>query len=103
MSKKRKVESFDISKSTIKKANNSSKSFLDKNKLNCYLEKNNHNEIKQYLSYDLQNMVFNRILKIKLLQKKVHELWLEEHNLIECDGCGRIWDGNAQCDCWLYN
>ena len=101
MSKKRKVESFDISKSTIKKANVSS-NFLDRNKLNCYLEKNNHTKIKKYLSYDLQNMIFNRILKIKQIEKKVHELWLEEHDLTECDGCGRIWAGNAQCDCWLY-
>ena len=85
MSKKRKLDTF-----------------LDKNKLNSYL-KENHEDIYKYLSYDLQNIIFNRILKIKLLQKKVHELWLEEHNLIECDGCGRIWDGNAQCDCWLYN
>ena len=100
---KRKVESVDISKNIAKKANISSKYFLNKNKLNSYLKINNHNEIKQYLSYDLQNMIFNRILRIKQLEKKVHELWLEEHDLIECNGCGRIWDGNAQCDCWLYN
>ena len=24
-------------------------------------------------------------------------------NCIQCDNCGRIWDGNAQCDCYLYN
>jgi hypothetical protein len=24
-------------------------------------------------------------------------------DLVECDICGRIWDGNAQCDCDTYN
>ena len=26
-----------------------------------------------------------------------------DYNLVECDICGRIWDGNAQCDCDTYN
>ena len=21
----------------------------------------------------------------------------------QCDACGNIWDGNAQCNCWQYN
>ena len=36
------------------------------------------------------------------------EEWEEEEeeeeldeNLVECDGCGRVWDGNAQCPCGL--
>ena len=24
--------------------------------------------------------------------------WLEQ-----CDNCGNIWDGNAQCNCWQMN
>ena len=25
------------------------------------------------------------------------------NELVECENCGRIWDGNAQCDCYLYD
>ena len=84
MSKKRKLDTF-----------------LDKNKLNSYL-KENHKDIDKYLSYDLQNMIFKRIIKIKKLQIKSHKLWLEENELIECENCGRVWDGFAQCDCILH-
>lgn len=23
--------------------------------------------------------------------------------LIKCDKCGNMWDGNAQCNCWIYD
>ena len=85
MSKKRKLDTF-----------------LDKNKLNSYL-KENHKDIYKNVSYDLQNMIFKRVIKIKKLQIKSHKLWLEENELIECENCGRVWDGFAQCDCILYH
>ncbi len=24
-------------------------------------------------------------------------------NMIQCENCGNIWDGNAQCNCWGWN
>jgi hypothetical protein len=24
-------------------------------------------------------------------------------DMIQCDNCGKIWNGNAQCNCYLYN
>ena len=29
---------------------------------------------------------------------EVNGEWLEQ-----CDNCGNIWDGNAQCPCWQIN
>ena len=26
---------------------------------------------------------------------------LENGSLVQCDNCGNIWDGNAQCNCWF--
>lgn len=72
------------------------------NKLTKYLNENNFTEIDKMLSYDLKNIILTRVLKIKKLQLKVHRIWLDNNNLIECSDCGRIWDGNAQCDCFLY-
>ena len=27
--------------------------------------------------------------------------WDDENEMAHCLGCGRVWDGNAQCPCWL--
>lgn len=35
--------------------------------------------------------------KILFNQEEVPE------DLIQCDNCGNIWDGNAQCSCYLYS
>ena len=77
-------------------------SCLDSNILNKYLEDNNMEEMKVFLPYDLQNMIFTKVIQIKKLEVKVHKIWLDNNNLIECNDCGRIWDGFAQCDCFLY-
>lgn len=77
--------------------------FLNKEKLNIYIKKNYKNlPIKKYLSYDIQNKIFTRIIKIKTIEKKVHNIWLNDKDLIECNLCGRIWDGYAQCPCSLF-
>ena len=33
------------------------------------------------------------------------EIYYDDYGneLMECESCGRIWDGNAQCDCYLYD
>lgn len=28
---------------------------------------------------------------------------MDDNNLMHCQGCHRIWDGNAQCPCDFYN
>jgi len=28
---------------------------------------------------------------------------VEQGQLIVCNNCGNIWDGNAQCNCWGWN
>jgi len=28
---------------------------------------------------------------------------IEQGQLIVCNNCGNIWDGNAQCNCWQWN
>ncbi len=28
---------------------------------------------------------------------------MDNNNLMHCQGCHRIWDGNAQCNCDFYN
>lgn len=61
----------------------------------------NEKIIPTKLSYDLKYEIYKRICKIKILRKKVelieHQKYLDDNNLIECEICGRIWDGNAQC------
>lgn len=33
-----------------------------------------------------------------MTQIEVDGEWMEQ-----CDNCGNIWDGYAQCNCWQYN
>jgi len=37
-------------------------------------------------------------LRKRMTQIEVDGEWMEQ-----CDNCGNIWDGNAQCNCWQMN
>tara|TARA_B110000208_G_scaffold12292_1_gene15125 strand:- start:1422 stop:1661 length:240 start_codon:yes stop_codon:yes gene_type:complete len=77
---------------------------LNNGNLQSFLDKNeNYNLLKHNLNIDILNKIFYRTYRCLELKKKEKELYLEEEGLIECDSCGRIWDGNAQCNCFLYN
>ena len=43
--------------------------------------------------------------KIKILRSGKILFQKDEipNNLIECDNCGKIYDGNAQCNCYLFS
>ena len=62
--------------------------------------------IPKNLAYDLKYKIYERICKIKKLSIKIqlikHQKYLDDNNLIECNFCGRIWDGNAQCFPCIY-
>ena len=30
------------------------------------------------------------------------EYLIEIGHLTQCENCGNIWDGNAQCNCWIF-
>ncbi len=34
-------------------------------------------------------------------KKKYKTNIVDSNDQIQCIGCNRIWDGNAQCSCWL--
>lgn len=34
-------------------------------------------------------------------EKKYTDYCLSNGTLVQCENCGNIWDGNAQCNCWL--
>ena len=79
------------------------------------------NKLLVFLSLDSNN--FNQIKKIiiNLIKQKLNKE-IENDNpnyrlinnqyvfipdviddyMVQCEFCGRIWDGNAQCDCFLY-
>ena len=65
----------------------------------------NNKIIPKSLPFDLKYKIYKKVCKIKLIINKVekikHQNYLDDNNLIECDDCKRIWDGNAQCPCWL--
>lgn len=88
----------------MKNKEKSLNNFLNKEKLKKYIQKTQYKNlpIEKYLSYDLQNKIFTRVIKIKKIEKKINELWLIDNDLIECNLCGRVWDGNAQCPCSLF-
>ena len=49
---------------------------------------------------------FRKIGEIKKPSRAYKEMTLIEVNgewLEQCDNCGNIWDGNAQCPCWQIN
>ena len=53
-------------------------------------------QFKDYLKKDV-NFRFFRSGKILYYDTEIPD------NLIQCENCGNIWDGNAQCNCYLYN
>lgn len=78
---------------------------------------NTFNEsIYYYIKLDFKNN-FNEIIKLleEYIIKNIKETdgynyennkltleWWVLEDLIKCDNCGNIWDGFAQCDCYLY-
>ena len=58
--------------------------------------KNKISELKDYLQTEYEI----RILRSGKIIYKKNSI---PDNMIECDNCGKIWDGNAQCDCYLYS
>lgn len=37
---------------------------------------------------------------IKKYKRKLFLIYLKNNDLIECNNCGNVWDGNAQCYCF---
>jgi hypothetical protein len=56
---------------------------------------------------DQVNQLLNNI-KQRLPQELIHRIVEEYENqyyqeyLVTCDNCGRMWDGNAQCNCYMF-
>ena len=46
---------------------------------------------------------FEESLDGRLEGPMIDDLRRRDENLTECDNCGRIWDGNAQCPCLLFD
>lgn len=55
--------------------------------------------------------IFNTILPealpyeiVDIIQQYTYDFddVLHYHGLVQCDNCGNIWDGNAQCNCWQF-
>ena len=77
---------------------------LNNTNIQKFLDNNdNFKNLKDNLNIDILNKIFYRTYRCLELQKKEKELYLDEEGLIECDNCGRIWDGSAQCNCFLYD
>jgi len=40
-------------------------------------------------------------------EENIHEEYIEHlieiGHLTQCENCGNIWDGNAQCNCWTFD
>ena len=65
-----------------------------KNPNNNFLKRKK--EFNDYLKEDT-NFRFFRSGKILYYDTEIPD------NMIQCENCGNIWDGNAQCNCYLYN
>tara|TARA_Y100000817_G_scaffold55900_1_gene41233 strand:- start:1670 stop:2779 length:1110 start_codon:yes stop_codon:yes gene_type:complete len=46
---------------------------------------------------------FEEELNINMEGPEIDDLQRREEHLMECENCGRIWDGNAQCPCLLFD
>lgn len=60
----------------------------------------------KYEFIECLNCSIKKDSSIPIIYEDIHNLYYEYENvrndLIECEDCGRIWDGNAQCDCYLF-
>tara|TARA_B110000208_G_scaffold151734_1_gene183367 strand:+ start:10092 stop:10394 length:303 start_codon:yes stop_codon:yes gene_type:complete len=87
--------------------NNSNKklknSKVELNKINIYkfLDDNKNIKIYQLLN---DNLVIDVLEKVFIMTYEIQEenKYLTDNNLIKCKECGNIWDGNAQCNCWIW-
>lgn len=56
---------------------------------------------------DQVNQLLNNI-KQRLPQELIYKIVVEYENqyyeeyLVTCENCGRMWDGNAQCNCYMF-
>ena len=50
------------------------------------------------LNYFLRNKE-----RIKRYKKEMTLIEVDGELMEQCDNCGNIWDGNAQCNCWQIN
>lgn len=57
------------------------------------------NKLNNYIEY-LKNNPKIRILRSGKILFNKEEI---PEDLFECDNCGNVWDGNAQCNCYLYS
>ncbi len=39
---------------------------------------------------------------IDIQEQPCSKTYFRDDYMVECERCGRIWDGHAQCDCWLF-
>jgi len=39
---------------------------------------------------------------IDIQEQPCSKTYFRDDYMVECEKCGRIWDGHAQCDCWLF-
>ena len=80
---------------------------IDKFKEGNTIELNEHGTCD--LCYDIwyQNMIRKNKSELEIedyleIQKQKYiEYCLQTGSLMKCDNCGNIWDGNAQCRCWI--
>lgn len=61
-------------------------------------ENNQSNEIKENNEMTEDDISFMcRFCNVKLIGG------YDDNELVHCQDCHNIWDGNAQCDCWFNN
>ena len=65
----------------------------------------NNSNYKYYLKFNEFEKFIKNYENYKCLRngKVIYNNVYIPNNMIQCDNCGRIWDGNAQCNCYLYN
>ena len=67
----------------------------------------NFNNPNRFYTEKLNNYInfLRKDSRIKILRtgKILFDKEYIPEDLIQCDNCGNIWDGNAQCDCYLYS
>ena len=55
-------------------------------------------QVNQLLNYIKNTLPLEIIYRI--VEEYDHQYYQEE--LVTCENCGRMWDGNAQCDCYMF-
>lgn len=83
--------------------------YLLDNKLLVFLslDSNNFNQIKKIIinliKQKLNKEIENNNPNYRLINNQyVFFPDVIDDDMVQCEFCGNIWDGNAQCDCFLY-